>query len=274
MGKIFKNKSIVTIISIVLCFAILFFAYNYRVRQIKELITIPVAKEELPARTQLTADNITTITVAKDLLPKDNIIRDKDYVLGKEPYYVSYNTFIPKGGMLFTDNVITWSQMPDSAWKDLSEDLSMVSLPIGSSEASLYANTIFPGDKIDIYAKYTDDAGNPVYGPFLTAVTVKAVKDQNGNHIFKKSEDQQQAQALIFALDHNNKDGSGNKFLLFQKALKIMDELVPVPRNETYTRDEEKNIVVGSNTIINYINSIAPDVEVYKTNNDDIKTTD
>ena len=159
--------------------------------------------------------------------------------------------------------------MPDSAWADVDDDYSVVSLPVVDATAQLYANTIFPGDKIDIYVRYREDGSGdtPIYGPLYTAVTVLAVKDQNGNHIFKKSPDQQQATALIFALDHTNKDGEGNKFLMFEKALKIFgpDSIIPVPRNQKYTNDEEKSILVGSAQIINYINEIAPDVEIYET---------
>ena len=185
------------------------------------------------------------------------------------PLYVSYNTFVPAGGLFFNSTAITWAEMPDSAWADVADDYSVVSLPVVDSTAHLYANTIFPGDKIDIYVRYREDGSGdtPIYGPLYTAVTVLAVKDQNGNHIFKKSPDQQQATALIFALDHTNKDGEGNKFLMFEKALKIFgpDSMIPVPRNQKYTDDTEKSILVGSAQIINHINEIAPDVEIYET---------
>ena len=54
---------------------------------------------------------------------------------------------------------------------------------------------------------------------------------------------------------------------MFEKALKIFgpDSIIPVPRNQKYTNDEEKSILVGSAQIINYINEIAPDVEIYET---------
>ena len=38
-------------------------------------------------------------------------------------------------------------------------------------------------------------------------------------------------------------------------------DLIPVPRNKNYTDNTENAIKVGSSTIINYINSIAPEIE-------------
>lgn len=270
MAKLLKNKSIVTIVSIVACIIILWVAYNYRVNRVRRRVSIPVAAEKLKPRTLLTDDNIAQIDVASTLL-SDEVIRNKkeltDSIRG--PLYVSYNTFVPEGGLFFYSTAITWQEMPDSAWADVSDDFSVVSLPITDGVSQLYANTIFPGDKIDIYVKYSEEGSGdtPIYGPLFTAVTVLAVKDQDGNHIFKKGPEQQQAQALIFALDHTNKNGEGNNFLIFEKALKIFgsSNMVPVPRNQKYTLDTEKSILVGSSQIINHINEIAPDVEIYDT---------
>ena len=262
MSKLLKNKSLVTIVSIVACLLILWFAYSYRVNKVRAKISVPVAKEMLPARTLLTNDNVITISVASALLSND-IIKNKAFLTDSDnPLYVNYNTFIPAGGLFYDSTVVKWSHMPDSAWADIPDDYSVVSLPVLNGAATLYANTIFPGDKIDIYASYNDEdnEGAPLYGPLFTAVTVLAVKDQDGNHIFKKGPDQQKAQALIFALNNTNTNGEGNQFLLFQKALRNMD-LIPVPRNKNYTDNTENAIKVGSSTIINYINSIAPEIE-------------
>lgn len=277
MGKLLKNKSIVTLVSIVVCIIILWAAYNYRVNKVKTMVEIPVARLELPPRTQLTSENVTSISVASALL-EGNIIRNKNLILKADtPLYVNYNTFVPKGGLFFNSTVVKWSNMPDSAWADIDDTYSVVSLPISSNAgANLYASTIFPGDKIDIYASYTGFDDTLVYGPLFASVTVLAVKDSDGNHIFKKGPEQQQVQALLFALNNGN-DGSENQFLLFQKAKALGLVLTPVPRNANYTKDESKTIKVASDTIVNYIISLAPNIETNAIENvevEEIKTID
>ena len=84
--KILKNKSLVTIIAGIVCLAILFFAYRYRVNTAIKAVDVPVAVEELPARTEITEDKIKTIKVASAML-NDNVIRNKTNIIRKQTNY-------------------------------------------------------------------------------------------------------------------------------------------------------------------------------------------
>lgn len=225
--KILKNKSLVTIIAGIVCLAILFFAYRYRVNTAIKAVSIPVAVQELPARTEITEDKIKTIKVASAML-SDNVIRNKTDIIGN---YVNYNTFIPAGGLFYTSAVVEWSSMPDSAWSDIPEGNTIVSLSVNST--TTYGNSIFPGDKIDLYYKTNISKSGGSYlvlGKLIEGIEVLAVKDSTGKHIFKKGPEQTSAAALIFSVPEDY-------HLLLKKALYLDGEIIPVPRNANYNKE-------------------------------------
>ena len=233
-SKLFHNKSIVTIISIAVCLVILFFAYRYRVDTAINAIEIPIAAKSLSAREQITEDSIKYVKVASSMIT-DNVITNKNDLLEQ---YVNYNTVIPEGSMFYKSAVVTWSQMPDSAWKNISEGNTVVYLSFGSSNSSAYANSIYPGDKIDLFFSGTVASENGrstknVFGKLIEGIEVLAVKDSSGKHIFKKTANQKEVSALIFSV-------SEDYHLLIKKAEKVSGDLIPVPRNVNY--DKEINV--------------------------------
>ena len=242
MGKLFKNKGIVTIIAIALCLAILFFAYRYRVNKAINAISVPIAARKLEARKLIEEDDITTVKVAYSMITS-NVIIQKEQLIGK---YVNYNTFIPKGSLFFRSAVVTWASMPDSTWSEIPEGYTIVSLAVNSQ--STYGNSIYPNDKIDLY--YQGSMGDKRFvGKLIEGITVLAVKDDKGNHIFKKSADQTNASALIFAVPEK-------MHLLLRKAIYLNGAIIPVPRNADYNVDTSI-YRESTNRIVEYINSLS-----------------
>lgn len=253
-SKIFHNKSMVTIIALAVCLAILFFAYRYRVNTAINAINVPIAKETLTARTEITKDMIRTVKVAQSMIT-ENVVLNEDYLVGK---FVNYNTFIPEGGLFYTNAVVEWSQMPDSAWSTLEEGYTITSLAVDSQ--TTYGNSIFPGDKIDLYYQNSMD-GKMFLGPIVKAIEVLAVKDENGSHIFKKGSEQQQAQALIFAVPDET-------FSFLERASYITGgDIIPIPRNANYNAET----ALEENEIINFINTNSLEVKPSKTDNKKIE---
>ncbi len=227
ISKFFHNKSIVTLLASIICVVILIVGYNYRVNRAINAISIPIATKNLDARTEITEDCYKTVKVASSMIT-DNVITNPNSLLGK---YVNYNTFIPEGSMFYSSAVVDWSVMPDSAWSNIVNNNTIVSLPVSAS--STYGNAIYPGDKIDLYYKTYED-GKLALGKLIEGIEILAVKDESGNHIFKKSADQKNATALIFSV-------SEDYHLLLRKAMNLSGgELIPVPRNANY--DKETNI--------------------------------
>ena len=255
-NKIFHNKSIVTIVALILCLVILFFAYRYRVDKAIGAVNVPIAVRRLEPREEITEESFKTVKVAQSML-SENVIRQKNELIGK---FVNYNTFIPEGSLFYQSAVVTWDQMPDSAWADIEEGYTIVSLKVTAQ--TTYGNSIYPGDKIDLYYQNRDSEGKLFIGPLIKGIQVLAVKDGDGNHIFKKSAEQQQAEALIFAVPND-------MFLLLKRAYYLgSNSIIPVPRNKSYDAKTEAD----TKYIIDYINNNCKitDEDINDTNNKDI----
>lgn len=224
LKRLFGNKGVVTIIAFIVCIVIILFAYKYRVDKEIQAVSVPYAKKKIDARTEITEDLVGTVKVASSMITS-SVIKNKENVIGK---YVNYNTFIPAGSLFYQENVVTWDHMPDSAWKDVPDGETIVSLPVNIDTTR--GNTIFPGDTIDLY--YEDN----YQGKYLNALLIKgikvlAVKDQNGNHIFKRSAEQQNASALIFSVNEE-------LHLLFRQAQATGGTIIPVQRDKNYNAED------------------------------------
>lgn len=246
-SKIFHNKSIVTLISLIACIIILFFAYRYRVNTAINAVNVPIATRRINAREEITEELFTTVKVASSMIT-GNVILNKNDLLGK---YINYNTFVPEGGMFYRSAVVDWNQMPDSAWADIQEGYTIFSLKVTST--STFGNSIYPGDKIDLY--YQNVLNGKIFlGPLIEGIEVLAVKDENGSHIFKKSSEQKNAAALIFAVPDD-------MFSIIKRAYYISGgTILPVPRNATYNAET----TLGNEKILSFIESnsqyLEPDI--------------
>ena len=191
----------------------------------------------------------------------EGVIRDKKQVIGK---YVNYNTFIPAGSLFYTSSVITWDQMPDSAWSDIADGNTIVYL---SATSTTTGSFIYPGDKIDLYFKTTDN-GKLVYGKLIEGIKVLAVKDSTGAHIFKKTAAQKDFATLIFSL-------SEDLHLLLRKASYVSGEIIPVTRNQDYCKNKDCTKVTSAylrNLIESQVDSAVQDNT--STKNNQVKITE
>ncbi len=243
--KIFKNKTVVTIVAGILCVAILGIAYSKRVSARINEITVPIAARDLAAREEIKSEDITEIKVAAEAI-KNNVIRSKvQLVDGEVKKYVNFNTNIPKGSFFYNNAVVEWSSMPDSAWSEISDNNTIVSLAVTST--STYGNSIYPNDKIDIYYT-TNDNGKLVLGKLIEGITVLAVKDGTGYHIGQRSSSQREAAALIFSVPED-------LHLLLRKAMYLdgSQSLIPVPRNVAYSASNVQTNITSEylQTLIN-----------------------
>lgn len=228
LKKLLGNKGLVTIVSGIVCIVIIFFAYNYRVNKAINAIEVPYALSELTARTEIKDEDVGVVKVASSLVT-GTVVRDKKNVVGK---YVNYNTIIPAGSLFYSPEIVTWDSMPDSAWDNIYKDYTIFSLSVSNN--TTYGNSIYPGDSIDLYYM-TSDGGKLVFGKLIEGITVLAVKDRDGSHIFKKGANQKDASALIFAVPED-------LHLLLRKAIAISGEssLVPVVKNANYNPGSTK----------------------------------
>lgn len=225
LKKFLANKNTVTILGILVGLVVLYFGYTWRVNQAVSPIDVPYATQTLISGTKITEDVIGYRTVPKDTISKmENILLDINSIRN---YLVSYDSKIPMNGFFFSDNLISEEDMPDSVFSNIKDGETIFSLPVNAE--STYSNSIFPGDQIDLYLNATSEDGKLIFGRFLSNMQVLAVKDSSGKNVFADKDNLGTPAALLFAVPED-------LFLLLSKA-KLLGgiEIVPVPRNDSYT---------------------------------------
>lgn len=230
LKRFFGNKNTITIICVLAGVLILYFAYNYRIKQQTKPVTVPYAKVEIQPREQITEDKIGYVEVPGSMV-KDNVILNANDIL---ELYANYNTVIPAGSLFYKSTLVTWAEMPDSAWDDIPDGYTVVSLSVNTE--TTYGNSIFPGNYIDLYYSAYDETGKLLLGKLIESIEVLAVKDSSGNHVFENSAELKAPSSLIFAVPED-------MHLLLRKAGYLSGEIIPVPRNKTYSQNPGETIV-------------------------------
>jgi len=234
--RFLKNKNTVTILGIVIILVLLYVVYNMQINNAVEPMQIPVAKETIQPRTEITSDMVAIIDVPS-IAVSDNVYTYKNGVVGK---YTNVNSTIPKGSMFYTGSIVDKKELPDSEFDDVKEGDVVYRLPVNTE--TTYGNSILPGNTIDIYMKAVEDAtGKVMVGKLVQNVEVLAVKDSQGNHVFDSSSSNRTSASLIFGVPteiHN--------LLLKAKYLSSLGvELFPVPQGKTSGVDGEVNVTAA-----------------------------
>ena len=121
MGNTFKkflrNKNTVTILGVIAGVLVLYFSYNYRVKQAIEPVSVPVAKVTIGATKEITADMIDYVKLSSNYINKNpNVITDASQVIGKR---VTTGTTIPTNGLFYYDQVVSADELPDAAFANI-----------------------------------------------------------------------------------------------------------------------------------------------------------
>lgn len=232
------NKNTVTILGVLAGIVVLYFGYNIRVKQAVEPQSIPYAKVEITANTLITREMIGTIKVSKSFVDQTpNLITNIGQIVGK---YVSYDTTIPEGGLFYSSEVMTEEQKPNYITVDLEECHTVYSLSVNMH--TTYANSIMPGDYIDLYVSATNDNGQIIVTKFIESIKVRDVRDSNGISVFSSASSKGEPAELIFSVPNN-------MFVLLTKADKIGTnsiKIFPVPRNQEYTENHGETKITST----------------------------
>ncbi len=197
LKKLLSNKNTVTVIGIVVVIAVLYFAYNYRVNQATNPITVPYAVKSIKPGTQITSDMIGTIKVPPSMLVGDPKTKEAD-VIDK---YANADTVIPEGSLFYSRAVVEKEQLPANIILDYKDGYVLYNMNVDIN--STYGNSIYPGNYIDIYIKIkkTKNTDTAMYlGKLIENVKVLAVKDANGKAVFADVEEERTPSMIIFAL--------------------------------------------------------------------------
>ena len=262
--KVFKNKNVVTLIGVIVILVLLYIGYSTQINNAVEPIQVPVATQTIQPRTEITDDMVQLIDMP-NISISDNVIRLKSQIVGK---YSNVNSVIPEGSMFYTDTVIDEDELPDAAFAKVKAGEVVYNFPVNME--STYGNSIFPGNKIDIYMKVGNGTDEKIMiGKLIENIEVLAVKDSSGRAVFENTSEQRSPAMLIFGL-------KSNLYTILKKA-SYMDtlgvELYPVPHGREV--DTEGATAVSTQQLVDYIDAHSvnlPEPEI-PTENDELIPT-
>ena len=239
LKRFVANKNTVTILCTVAAILVLYIGYTIRIKKATSPIRIPYAKVEIQPRTLITEAMVGYMDVPNSMV-STNVARVGGEIIGK---YANYNTLIPQGSMFYHTALAEWKDMPDSAFADIPDGYTIVSLPVNYD--STFGNSIFPGNYIDLYFKSGENS-LVLFGKFIESIKVLAVKDSTGKNVFENSETLGDPAALLFSVPED-------LHLLLRKAIFVGAEIIPVPRNAKYCADKNCDTEVSSEYIRNFV---------------------
>ena len=223
--RFISNKNTVTILGVVAGVIVLWAFYSYRVNEATAPIKVPYAKEEINATEQITEENIAYTEINSKFLRSADVITNVNELIDK---YVTTGTSIPAGGLFYKNQVVNKNELPSSFYDDIEDGYTVYGLTVNNH--TTYGNSIYPGNKIDLYLKATDDNNRIMFGKFIESITVLGVRDSSGKDVFGSSNTGTPAE-LVFAVPDD-------MYELLMKAGYISGvTIVPVPRNKRYTTE-------------------------------------
>ena len=249
--RFFKNKNTVTIIGVVAILVLLYIGYSTQINRAVEPVSVPVATQTIQPRTEITDDMVQTIDMPNTSI-SSNVIRSKSMVVGK---YSNVNSVIPEGSMFYTDTVITKDELPDAAFTKVKSGEVVYNFPVDME--STYGNSIFPGNKIDIYMKVGDGTDEKIMiGKLIENIEVLAVKDSSGRAVFENTSENRTPSMMIFGLKEDLN-------LLLKKASYLNSlgvELYPVPHGGKVSKEGATQ--VSTQQLVDYVNAHSVDIPV------------
>lgn len=181
LKRFFSNKNVVTILGVVIVLALLYWEYNSKINKAVDPIRVPVAASDLQPQHEITSSDLQWIdvpSVSKD----DNALTSSDAIVGK---YVGVNSMIPKGSMFYASSIVEKEKLPGNWLTLLDED--EIPYYFNVDLISTYGNSIEPDDYVDVWMKAEDEEGLVMFGKLIENIHIIAVKDSNGDDVFKSS---------------------------------------------------------------------------------------
>lgn len=270
--KFLSNKNTITILGVLLGVVVLFLGYKWRVNEAINPQQVYYAARTLIQGETITAEDVQTTTISNSNLNSMNNIVNQltcpnndlsmDCIVGK---MVSFDSKIPQNSYFFRESLINPDDMPDSIFSNIPDGYTIFALKVDND--STLGNSIFPDDTIDLYlyvpSSKDDSESRLIYGKFIKQIQVLAVKDSNGNNVFRNRDDLSQPDQLLFSVPED-------LYLLLKKAQYISGtNLVPVARNTSYSTNPGET-EVESDYLKNYILQQTvqiPDENVVQTTN-------
>ncbi|HIU11290.1 MAG TPA: hypothetical protein IAB65_01180 [Candidatus Onthocola stercorigallinarum] len=243
--KILLNRNTVTIIAVIAGVIVLWFFYNMTLNNAINPVRVPVATREILAGELISSDDIDYVEVNRSFLNNASIITNSSQLVG---YYVNFETSIPEGGMFYSNQVVTHEEISETASDNLPDGYTLYWLNLEDGLDDTYANSIYPGDKIDLWISGRDpETGLIIYDEFINSIDVLQVIDSDNKNVFDDAANRTPDKLGFAVTDEMNK----YLIILVENGF----ELYPVPRNKTYTVDG-KDVSYSNDTLVDLVESL------------------
>lgn len=243
------NKNTVTILAVLAGVVVLWYFYNYRVDQAITTVEVPYAVEAIDTAKKIETDNVKTMEITRSTLKNNDIITD---VSKLKDMYVCDGTSIPKNGFFHESQVCKKSELPNSLFENIPEGNTLYTLKVNSQMT--YANSIMPGDYIDLYMQAKDEEGLIIFAPLIESIEVLAVRDSSGRDVFWDTNAGDSA-FLLFTVPDDYHKLLNTADLISKYSIKI----TPVPRSASYTQNPGET-QISSEYLYNFIMSNAAEI--------------
>lgn len=245
LKKFLTNKNTITIVGVVVIIALLYLGYNKQVQNAVEPIEIPIASMTIQPKTEITNQMISYISVPSISI-SSNVLLSSREIIGK---YTSVNAVIPQGSMFFRDVIVSKENLPDFAFSELEEGQVPVFMEVDIEQT--YGNSIYPGNKIDIYMK-GEENGKVFVGKLVQNVKVLTVKDSSGQSVFENLDENRVPSSITYGVPKEI-------FMLILKASYINNvELKIIPQGGTIAGE---GVQKGLEYLEQYITSQTVNIE-------------
>ncbi len=241
------NKNTVTILAVLAGVIVLWYGYNYQVNRAITTIKIPYAIEAIDAGKKIESDNIDFKEITSSTTRNSDIITNMGEL---EDMYICTGTSIPKDGFFYKSQICQKEQIKNSIYEGMAAD-GYTTYNLEVNNRTTFANTIMPGDYIDLYVETNDDNGKALFGPLIESIEVRGVYDSSGRDVYWDST-AGDAAYLIFVVPNEYHQ------LLNVARMKNIN-ITPVPRSASYSLNPSETHI-GSQELRNFIMSKAANI--------------
>ena len=242
--RFITNKNTVTILAILAGVIVLWYFYNYRVNQAITTIEVPYAVEKIDAGKKIESDNIKYKQITKSSTKDSDIVTNLSSL---NNMYVCIGTSVPTNGFFYQSQLCEKEELPNSVLDTIPDGYTLYNLKVNNEMT--YANSILPGDYIDLYLSAVDDDRQVIYGKLIESIEVAKVTDSSGKDVFWDTSAGDSA-FLLFAVPDEYADLLEIAELITTNSI----EITPVPRSASYTQNPGETSI-ASDYLRNFIMS-------------------
>lgn len=235
------NKNTVTILALLAGIIVLWYGYNYQVNKAISTINIPYAIEAIDTGKKIEADNIGYKEITASTTKNSDIITNIGEIQDK---YICTGTSIPKDGFFYKSQICEKEEIKNSIYEGLPDGYTTYNLEVNNR--TTYANSILPGDYIDLYVETKDSNDKVVFGPLIESIEVKGVYDSSGRDVYWDTNAGDAAFLLFFVPNEYND--------LLNVAEMNYITVRPIPRSASYSKNPSETHI-GSQELYNFIMS-------------------